>query len=259
MRATLAERIDFCPDLAAFKFLPESPLEFIPGQYATLGLEDGERFIQRPYSIVSSPAEKTLELYIELVENGLFTPRLWELKPGETVYLKNRIIGNFVLQEKTGKKNHIMSSTVTGAGPCISIVRTQQRALENGAIKPQDAHQLLVLHGASRSSELGYYREEMESIAREGWLRYIPTISRPWEDENWTGETGRVEELIRKYADGKNFDYTNAIAYACGHPQMIETAKCIFSRMRFPKEQIKEEKYFAIKQPVMPKSETTVA
>ena len=44
-------------------------------------------------------------------------------------------------------------------------------------------------------------------------------------------------------------DYTQAIAYACGHPVMVENARAILQRARFPKIQIHTEKYFTIKLP----------
>jgi ferredoxin--NADP+ reductase len=53
-----------------------------------------------------------------------------------------------------------------------------------------------------------------------------------------------VEDVIRKYSDDLGYDSSNAIAYACGHPQMIENAKGILTRRRFAKERLREEKYF---------------
>jgi len=41
------------------------------------------------------------------------------------------------------------------------------------------------------------YREEMEKYAAESAVfNYISTISRPWEDPDWKGETGRVDDLV---------------------------------------------------------------
>ncbi len=242
-QATLLERIDLTADVAVFKFKPEQDFTFTPGQYATLAFPDGEKFIQRPYSVVSSPLESVIEMYIELVPDGKLTPRLWEMKPNEKILFKNKIIGAFILQEKQGMKNHIMCSTVTGVGPYISIARTQKRLLDEGKIT--DPHRLVVLHGGSRSEELGMYVDEMTRLAQQcDWLQYVPTVSRHYDDLQWTGEVGRVDDLMRKYADNAGMNYTNAIGYACGHPQMIENVKAMLFRARFPKEQIKEEKYF---------------
>jgi ferredoxin--NADP+ reductase len=72
----------------------------------------------------------------------------------------------------------------------------------------------------------------------------VPTISRPWEDEKWAGETGRVDDLLRKYSDLWGLDAKNTIAYLCGHPEMIENGKGILKRAGFAKENIKEEVYW---------------
>jgi ferredoxin-NADP reductase len=55
-----------------------------------------------------------------------------------------------------------------------------------------------------------------------------------------------VEDLLRKYADGFNIKNDNAIAYLCGHPQMILNAKSILLRARFREDQIKQEAYFPL-------------
>jgi ferredoxin--NADP+ reductase len=244
-RAELIERIDFSEDLALFRFRVDGSFSFRPGQYATVAMEDGDKLIQRAYSIVSSPYEPFLEFFVELVrEVGVLTPRLWDLKVTDRVLVRNRIVGSFTLDEKSGMRCHLMAATVTGVAPYISMVRAQKIDIKRGRTDP---HQFAIIHGASRSWELGVYKDELTETSRDGWLTYIPTVSRPWEDKEWKGETGRVEDILRKYTDQLGFDHTNSVGYVCGHPQMIENAKGILSRARFPKERIKEEKYFKIK------------
>ena len=85
----------------------------------------------------------------------------------------------------------------------------------------------------------------MERFAAElPWFKYVPTISRPWEDAAWRGETGRVEDLIRKYADQWECDPASTTGYMCGHPQMIEHGKGILQRRGFAKESLREEIYW---------------
>ncbi|MGB7173734.1 MAG: hypothetical protein WBD23_09290, partial [Candidatus Acidiferrales bacterium] len=88
-------------------------------------------------------------------------------------------------------------------------------------------------------------REEFEKTAKVfPWLTYVASISRPWEDPDWKGETGRVEDLVRKYADAWGLDGSNTSGYLCGHPQMIDNSKGILRRRGFPKESIREEVYW---------------
>ena len=237
--ATLVERVAFNDDLAIFKFRPDTKLSFVPGQYATIAIEHQGKLVQRPYSIASSPLEPTLEFIIELVPDGELTPLIWELSAGDYVLIRNRIVGRFTLDEAVDK--HLMLATVTGVAPFISMARTQRINLERGAVK---AHHFAIVHGGSHSSEFGTYREELIEFSRDGWLSYVPTVSRPWTDPDWKGETGRVEDVIRKYSDEYGYDPSNAIAYACGHPQMIENAKGVLKRRLFSKERLREEKYF---------------
>ena len=51
----LIERRDVSDTLAVFRFRLAEPLRFTAGQYTTIGLECEGEFLERPYSIVSSP------------------------------------------------------------------------------------------------------------------------------------------------------------------------------------------------------------
>jgi ferredoxin/flavodoxin---NADP+ reductase len=178
-RAELLERVDFSSDLALFHFHPPEPFNFTAGQYATIALENQGELVQRAYSIASSPDEPYLEFFIELVPRGLLTPKLWELRVGSEVLIRKRIVGDFVLDGVSGRTRHLMLATVTGIAPFVSIIRRErvERSRDH-----QSPHKFFIIHGASRSQEFGSYRKELDEISREGWLRYIPTISRPWED-----------------------------------------------------------------------------
>jgi len=239
--AELIDRRDVSGSLAIFRFLVAEQPAFTAGQFATIGIAADGDLLERPYSIVSSPYERFLELFVELVPGGVFTPRLWELKSGSTILIRRRIVGQLTLCPAVNC--HLMLATVTGVAPFVSILRTQQIERARGA---ESKHQFLVIHGASHSADFGPYLSELEELSHAGWLRYIPTISRPWEEANWKGETGRVEGIVRKHADQLGFDHSNSVAYACGHPQMVANVKDILERARFLKDQISEEEYFTL-------------
>jgi ferredoxin--NADP+ reductase len=101
-----------------------------------------------------------------------------------------------------------------------------------------------VLDGASRSWELGY-AAEMERAARQvSWLKYVSTVSRPWEDEKWTGETGRVDDVVRKYADLWKLSPRDTKIYLCGHPGMIENVRGIALRGGWNEKNVEAEAFF---------------
>lgn len=244
--ATIAERIDLTPELAIFRVAPPARVDFLPGQFLSLGLEDGGRILQRPYSMASAPHEPLLEFFLELVPGGLLTPRLWQLRAGDRLLVGEKAAGTFYLDRKTGLTSHLMLCTVTGIAPFVSMIRAHQYELGRGL---HNEIRFAMIHAASYLREIDYYREEMAMIARQGWFHYVPTISRPLEEPDWQGETGRIEDVLRKHTDTLGFDHRRAIAYACGHPVMVENVRAILQRARFPKIQIHTEKYFTIKLP----------
>lgn len=241
-QARVTQREDFSPDLWMIRIDPGGEFRFAPGQYATLGVRTPEKHVERPYSIVSAPYEKELEFFVELVPQGELTPLLYKLQVGDTMTMRKVAKGRFTLDTKSGRTNHLLLCTVTGVAPFVSYARQLHKEWKEGTYKGEN--KLYLLEGASRSWEFGYY-EEMTRIAAEvPWLEYVATVSRPWEDEKWKGEVGRVDELVRKYADGWGLDGANCSGYLCGHPDMIEHGKGILKRRGFPKEALKEEVYW---------------
>jgi ferredoxin/flavodoxin---NADP+ reductase len=247
--AELIDREDVSSRLAMFRFRSAEPLSFTAGQYTTLGIPNNGQLIERPYSIVSSPRERCLEFFVELVPAGLFTPKLWSMRLGASIQIRRRVVGQFTLDGNINR--HLMIATLTGVAPFISMIRTHQ--LEKQLVAGV-RDQFLLIHGASRSADFGPYHHELEGISNGGWLTYVPTISRPWDEANWRGETGRVEDIVRKHTDRLVFDNTNSVAYLCGHPQMIENVKAILGRARFPEHHIRQEHYFSLRNSELIKS-----
>src|SRR6185312_6319196 len=241
--AVVTSRRDLGEDLWVIRVRLPAPFTFQPGQYATLAVEDESGVHERPYSIVSSPAEDELEFFFELVPHGEVTPRLYRLHPGDTLFVRRSSKGLFVLDRKRGHQQHLMLATVTGIAPFVSMLRSW--ALDPGWA-PAGTRMVLIQAG-SRSWELGY-GEELRQLQGKvpGLETLVLSISRPWEDTAWTGERGRAEDLLRKYADAAGFAAGQTAAYLCGHPQMIENAKGILTRCGYAKPDLHEEIYFIL-------------
>lgn len=242
--ARILERRDLCEDLWLIRVDPGGPFKFSAGQYATLGVDYEGKRIERAYSIVSSPYEQGLEFFIELVPQGELTPKLYKLQVGDTMLCRKIAKGRFTLDVKSGRTNHLLLATVTGLAPFVSYVRTLHKDWKSGNGPLPGNHKLYCIQGGSRSWEFGY-REEMERFAAEvPWLKYQPTISRPWEDSAWKGETGRVDDLIRRYVSDWGLNPSDTTVYLCGHPNMIENGRGILQRAGWQKGSMFEEVYF---------------
>lgn len=215
-RARLVERIDYTHDLMVIKLEPVGfDFGFKPGQYCTLGL-DG---IERAYSIASAPHERLLEIFVELVPDGELTPRMWRMNLGDTMSIRPRAKGIFLMDQSASQ--HLMLGTVTGVAPFVSMVRDHLLYRRSG-------HHFYILEGASYQNEFVYDRELSDlAAAHPETVTYVPAVSRPTEERNatWQGETGRLNNIVAKYLEEFDLNREDTLIYGCGHPGMIEASR----------------------------------
>lgn len=215
-RARLVDRVDYTDDLMVIKMEPQGfDFKFKPGQYCTLGLEG----IERAYSIVSAPHEPFLEIFVELVPEGELTPRMWNMELGDTMSIRPRPKGIFLMDPEVTQ--HLMLGTVTGVAPFVSIVRDHLHYGRSG-------HQFYVVEGASYLDEF-VYDVELARLAADhaDVVTFVPAVSRPTEERNagWAGATGRLNNIVAHQLETFDLDRSQTLIYACGHPGMIEASR----------------------------------
>ena len=178
-----------------------------------------DRMIRRAYSIASeSRADEYLEFYLTVVMSGELTPRLFNLKIKDRLYVGPKAVGVFTLDKAPGK-HILMIGTGTGLAPYMSMLRSE--LVCNGS------RHFVVVHGARFSWDLGY-RTELTGLARHCRnFHYIPVITRPQEDVTWRGRSGYLQNLIASTAieeeTGLALTPENFDIFLCGNPGMIET------------------------------------
>ena len=215
-QAKLVHRTEISEDLMVIKLEPQAAkFEFKPGQYCTLGREG----VERAYSIVSAPYEEQLEIFVELVPDGGLTPKMWEMRVGDTMSIRPRAKGLFLMDEKV--HHHFMLATVTGVAPFVSIIRQYLHDARQG-------HKFYLLLGASYADELTY-DGELSGLSQQhpDCIRFVPTVSRPTEARNsaWTGANGRVNTIAEEHLNSFSLPKEDTRVYACGHPGMIANVK----------------------------------
>lgn len=204
--ATLAEREDLTPALAVFRIRPDEALPgegswFVPGQYLTIGLNNREKpelgSVRRPMSIASAPERRDLvEFYIRFVEkpesDNPLTHLLWKTRVGDRMFLRSQPVGKFTVEDTMGHDSRLKVCVAAGTGlaPFLSMVRSKVNM--DPKVRLDD---WAIIHGASYSKDLGY-RDELDTLARNHGLRYLPTVSRPREETNWSGHVGRAEDFF---------------------------------------------------------------
>jgi ferredoxin--NADP+ reductase len=244
LSAKIVDRQDYAKDLFILRVAHGGPFSFLAGQYATLGVELEGKRLERPYSICSSPYEELLEFFVERVQGGELSPLLHAMEKGTPLLLRRFAKGRFNLDPKSGRKHHLLLATVTGVAPFVSFIRTLLADWQKGGSPMPGDHRFFCIHGASRSQEFGY-RSELEKVAADvPWFKYVPAVSRPWEDPEWNGETGRVDDVIRKYTDLWGLKRAETTVYLCGHPAMVENGREILLRAGWDRTALQDEVYF---------------
>lgn len=228
MKATILEFHDIAPEVRHFVFeVPEvAELHFKPGQFVSFKETLGDKKITRPYSIVSLPDGNRFELCLNLVHQGVFTPHLFTLKPGDSIETSSPL-GFFTVRDLA--KEAVFVATGTGIAPF--------RSMAPDYLSHPHSKQLTLLFGV-RHEDTIYYRNDFDAWARRySNFRFWPTLSRA--EPSWTGRTGHVQaHLLEAIGDRRDLD-----VYICGLKAMVDDVRAILKELGFDRKQIIFEKY----------------
>jgi Na+-transporting NADH:ubiquinone oxidoreductase subunit F len=227
---------DLTPEIKSIRLSilsPEEGIAFKAGQYVQFEvpkykLTSGPEY--RAYSISSDAAEHhSLDLVITKVPQGAVTTYVHDfLKEGETLRSTGPY-GNFYL--RNSNRDILFIATGSGMAPVRSMLYQVERE--------QSPRKVQFFFGARTQKDL-YYQEEL--LAWEKKLpdfKYVPTLSRPLEEEPWQGEKGRVTSLIEKYIpEGAGID-----VYICGSPAMVDSCVEILKKKKIPEDRIFFDKF----------------
>jgi ferredoxin--NADP+ reductase len=241
--ATLVDRDDLTPTMSRLRIrADDGPPPFRPGQYLAIGLPVDGRFVQRPYSVASSPGgTDEVEFLVRLVPGGSLTPRLWQLRPGDRVRL-GPPKGLFMLDEGDPRQ-HLLVATGTGLAP----LRSMLYALLARPARTTAASQRppIVVHGVATAPELAYH-DHLERLSGEGAILYVPAISRPTDPANrgWRGRAGRLDSLIAGIVADVRLEPASTVAYLCGNQAMVAALERQLASMGMQDTAIRGELYW---------------
>ena len=241
--ATVIFREDLTSDLCVIRVKPDSGEvgDFVAGQFAELsfvddGQTDKKKITRRAYSIASGPDEKSfLEFYLALVPEGKLTPKLWQLKVGDKLWLGPNIKGKFTLEKIPPKSNLICVATGTGLAPFRSMLYQE---FISKSLDRKDIGSMSLVHGVRYEQDLTYRFELEDKAATIGEFKYFPICSREPESSPWLGFRGRVGSLFQSVEEIENlFDVSleseRVDILLCGNPQMIEDMQLDLAKFGF--------------------------
>ena len=228
MIAILRETRDLAPAVRHFVLEIEGSgrFDFTPGQFVSLhGSFDGKQ-ITRAYSLAAPPSGNRIELCLNRVEGGRFSPHLFALAPGDSVELTGPT-GYFVSRPTV--RTTVLAATGTGIAP--------YRALLPGLLAAAGAHPVTLLFG-TRHEESMLYREEWENWERKHVnFRFWPTLSRA--GEGWSGRRGYVQASLAEALGGT----LDADVFVCGLTAMVNEVRALAKSLGLDRKQIVYEKY----------------
>ncbi|OOZ40398.1 CDP-6-deoxy-delta-3,4-glucoseen reductase [Solemya pervernicosa gill symbiont] len=188
-------------------------MQFLPGQYIDILLEDGRR---RAFSIANAPRnDSRIELHIRHVEGGDYTGYIFnEMKEKEIIRIEGPH-GTFFLREDNERPIVLMGGG-TGFAPLKGIL---EHCFDSSNSRP------VHLFWGVRAKEDLYMNDVAEKWANEyAFLTFTSVLSEPKAEDNWEGKTGFVHEAVAEtYPDLSGHD-----VYMSGPPAMIHAAKDTF-------------------------------
>lgn len=233
--ATVEKITDLTHDIKEFRFKLNDPAEikFTPGQYVQLKTPKygkGTEEVYRAYSASSNANDQEhIDLVIRLVPGGMCTTYCFEhLNEGDPVTF-NGPYGDFRLSDTDAPMIFIAGGS--GMAPMKSLLH---QMVDEGIDR-----KCTYFFGANRPHELFYGDLMKEFEAKLPNFKYVPVISRPTEEDNWSGETGLVTEAVaRAFPDTSAHE-----AYLCGSPGMIDASAVVLIKGGMASEKIFYDKF----------------
>lgn len=188
------------------------------------------REITRAYSIASPRDGNRFALCLNRVADGLVSPLLFNLKPGEEIEI-HEPLGYFTLRHPG--RRIVFVATGTGIAPFRSMLLDHL---------PKTAPRINLLFGVRYERGL-LYRDELEQLERDyPTFRFMPTITRP--TDTWQGRSGRVHVHIDEaLALHTPDEIANVDVYICGLKEMVDEVRKDLKARGFDRKQIIFEKY----------------
>jgi ferredoxin--NADP+ reductase len=187
-----------------------------------------QEHLHRPYS-VASPSGPEIEFFIVRVEQGLLTPRLDQLTPGDRIDVSKRAAGGFTLEKVADAKTLWLVGTGTGIAP--------YRAMLLEADIWRRFEKIVLVHGVRFQRDLAYVPEWLQMQQdRRGHFRFLPVISRESCCDSLSGRiTQRLADGQLEDAVDSSIHPDSASVMLCGNPDMLEEMEVALMQRGFPK------------------------
>ncbi|GAA3601864.1 hypothetical protein GCM10022223_17010 [Kineosporia mesophila] len=212
----------------------DEPLDFVPGQFFTFGLDVDGTTVRRAYSASSAPGSPELEITVKHIDGGVFSGHLHrKLAVGDQLEVRGPS-GALFDPATTDADEIVMVAAGSGVTPMMSIIRAR--------LAGPGRARLLLLYGNRDESSI-IFAGELARLQREHPGRLVVTHQLTGPDPTWTGRTGRITgaSLTAWLADLR--PSTGARYYLCGPDALMSGAREALRDSQIPGDRIRMESY----------------
>ena len=215
-------------NVTSFRFPRPAALNYKPGQFQFVTIKADGKELSKPFSISSSPTEKTHIEFTKKLSESEFSTALKALKVGDWARI-DAPYGKFTFE---GEHERIgLLGGGIGITPFMGICKYCTDMRLNTKIT--------LLYGNRTENDI-MFRKELETMQEQNrHLKVVFILNEA--SSGWKGATGLITpEMIKKEMP----DYKETMFYTCGPPAMVQVMEKMVEQLGLPKAQLKRE-YFA--------------
>ena len=219
-----------------FRSTLDPVFNYLPGQFITVHFERDEKTIRRSYSIANMPSQDNrIEFAAGFVEGGPGTDYLFNLKPGDQIYI-NGPFGRLIFKDETPGR-YILVATSTGITPYRAMIPELTRRL--------NAHpdlEIVILFGVQKSEDILYHEELLAFAALSPRISLRVHLSKEPASNLLEHQ---FEGYVQHSFPALNLNPAQDVVYLCGNPGMIDDAFNDLKERGFAMQQVIREKYIS--------------
>ncbi len=189
---------------------------FEAGQFIKLGLEMEGQLISRAYSFVNAPSNNKLEIYAIKVDEGQLSPKLHDLKEGDTLLITSQASGFFTLKEVPDAEHIWLFASGTAIGPYLSMLQSPEIW--------QRFKKIILVHAVRHASDLNYQgminqlkERHTDQLIVQPFVSQEPAID---------ALSGRIPQSIQdgllERCTGFTLSPEHSQVMICGNPDMVK-------------------------------------
>lgn len=120
---TVTEVHHYTDRLFSFRITRPRSFRFRSGEFVMIGLPAETKPVWRAYSIASPSWDEEIEFFSIKVPGGPLTEHLQKIRPGDTIWMRQKSTGTLVLDALLPGRRLFLLSTGTGIAPFASVIR----------------------------------------------------------------------------------------------------------------------------------------